>query len=183
MKHKIVLTLLIFAGVLTHAKAQDCAVTDKKDPFTNQRIIETADVKVYGPALPISSGYFLSFSNKNGDFFVCLNVADEFVNPTGFSSVILKLSDGSLDTLSSFVSSGYNSKGGSSVKSYQKIDFATLNKLTILRITNIRFIIAGIKIEENGAAADNTAVAVDAEVSIGKADKIIKMAKCISSYK
>ena len=191
MRTYLILTFLIIGCPILKVKSQTCAVTDKKDPFTNVRIVETTDFKISGSSLLSTEdkGIYISFQIKNDSIFVCLNTAGKFMDTFSFENVLIKLSDNSIITLKDFQSPGSFRKGDYSFqKSYSKIDKLTLDKFTNFKITNIRIVTSGIRTTDGQGRSlipggkTLKGSTFDAELASNKGDKIIVLAKCISSY-
>ncbi len=175
---------------VTQVKSQNCAVVDKKDPFTNQHIIETSEVKVAG-ALLDDKGYFLSYQLKDDNLYLCLNTSGNFMVTHSFNSVLIKFSDDSIITLGDFTTTGSYRQGDFSYqKSYSPIDKSTLSKLANTKIINLRFESARVNVTDgNGRSLINQSSKravggsiIDATLSSGKADNVLNISKCISSY-
>jgi hypothetical protein len=192
IRYIILLTGIMLTAVLK-SSPQNCAAVDKKDPFTNARIIETSEVKVYGGSLDLNNrGFFLFFQLKNDTAFACIDVSCNFMNANSFQAVTMKLSDHSTLRLDNFFSTGRSKHARfSREKSYSMIDKATLTRLAGFKVTSIRFVTADSHQTANAKGSaparqykprSSTGETLDNDLSSREGLKIMKRASCILAY-
>lgn len=184
----------IFTLMSTCAHAQNCAAQTKQDPFTNIKIVESDEVKVYGAPLDqYDRGYLLSFQLRKDTIYICFQTKGRFMVPSAFTKVMVKLADNSILTFNSFVEAGpvdepYDYEID---KSYCQIDKQTLIKLSSSPITNLHFDLGppkpnrvpnALTLAAANQQQQNSFGGDDNTLGSGKAKKVMKSASCMLLY-
>jgi hypothetical protein len=166
---------LITLCVIKQARSQNCAISEKKDPFTQQHIVETDEAKLYSSSIlssGLSSSYYISFSLQGDEFYICFDAQLEYVLSAGtseFEKVTLLLSDNSIISLKSFKSpGGYKFLGLNFNKSYSMVDRLAIERIIDFPIIMVRF--------------NTSSAPIDATIKANRANDISKLAKCILTY-
>jgi hypothetical protein len=182
---------LIAGQQIVHA--QNCASSVRLDAFTNERIVESDAVTIYGGSILDADHqeYLFSFQLKNDTILVCLDPAGKFMNTVTFRSVVIKLSDNTFINLTNFIEAGTVRLGDLIYdKSYSKIDKATLIKLSTLKITDFRYFVAPPRenasihntLTDAAGAHQDSRTPFDSSLSANRAQKVMKIANCMLTY-